>query len=204
MRPWLKAGLSAGAAFSVVGIAFVAVSLFTDISRSMWVALDNVKGVIGFGFCGLAGILTGRRTHRAGLGAAAGALAGTIAGVTVPVSMYVLAHGFLDAVRQYPFEYYDYLHSGAASVRAFLLSPSGHATVQSTSLWLVPVVAVFAAILGAAVGYLGGSVGKRWQGGTVATTRPNKPLQPTSIPPGSPNRRNIPMCAVCGDLWIGN
>ena len=143
-------------------------------------ALDNVKGVIGFGLCGLAGFLTARNTHRASSGAAAGAIGGAIAGVTVPVSMYVLAYGFLDAVRQYPFEYYDYLHSGAPSVQAFLRSPSGHATVQSTSLWLVPVVVAFAAILGAAVGYLGGSVGKRWPGATPATPRPNKPLQPTS------------------------
>ena len=33
MRAWLKTGISAGAAFSVVGIAFVAMSLFTDVSR---------------------------------------------------------------------------------------------------------------------------------------------------------------------------
>lgn len=179
MSSWLKNGLGAGAAFSVVGIAFVAVSLFTDISRSAWLVLDNVKGVIGFGFCGLAGLLTARHSHRAGSGAAAGALGGAIAGVSVPVSMYVLAYGFIDAVRQYPFEYYDYLSSGAPSVQAFLLSPSGHATVQSTSLWLVPVVVGFAATLGAAVGYLGGQVGTRRPSAT-ASARPNKPLQPTS------------------------
>ncbi len=164
MRPWVKNGLCAGTAFSVVGVAFVAVSLFTDISRSAWLALDQVKGVIGFAFCGLAGVLTALRTRRAGSGAAAGALGGAIAGVTVPVSMYVLAYGFLEAVRQYPFEHYDYLHSGAPSVQAFLRSSQGHATVLGTSLWLAPVVVAFAAILGAAVGYLGGCVGKKWPG----------------------------------------
>ena len=180
MRSWLKAGLAAGAAFSVVGIAFVAVSLFTDISRSTWVVLDNVKGVIGFAFCGLAGFLTARHTLRASSGAAAGALGGAIAGVMVPVSMYVFAYGFHYAVRQYPFEYYDYLHSGAPSIQAFLLSPNGHATVLSTSLWLVPVVVAFAAILGGAVGYLGGSVGRRWPGVTPARTPPNNSLHRTA------------------------
>lgn len=178
MPSWFKTGLAAGAAFSVVGVTFVAASLFTDMSRPAWVILDNVKGVIGFGFCGLAGLVAARRTHRARSGAAAGALGGAIAGVTVPLSMYVLAYGFIDAVRQYPFEYYDYLSSGAASVQVFLLSPSGHATVRGTSLGLVPIVVVWAAILGAAMGCLGGSLRRRWPG-KAATARPNKPQQPT-------------------------
>lgn len=80
MRSWFKVGLGAGAGFSAVGIAFVAVSLFTDISRPMWLALDSGKGDIGFGLCRLAGFLTARPTHRAGSGAAAGALGGAIAG----------------------------------------------------------------------------------------------------------------------------
>ena len=138
-------------------------------------ALDNVKGVIGFGFCGVAGFLTARHPHRSSSAAAAGALGGAIAGVTLPVSMYMLAYGLIDFVRQYPFEHYDYLHSGAASAQAFLLSPSGHATVLGTSLGLVPVVVAFAAILGATIGYLGGRVGRRWPGATPATTRPNQP-----------------------------
>jgi hypothetical protein len=164
----------------MVGIAFVAVSLFTDISRTTWVFLDNAKGAVGFGFCGLAGFLIGRRTNRAVFGAASGALGGLIAGITVPVSMYVLTYGFVDVVRQYPFEYYDYLSSGASSVQAFLLSPSGHATVRGTSLGLVPIVVVWAVTLGAAMGYLGGRIGRRWFGTASATTRPNRPLQPTS------------------------
>jgi len=180
MRPWLKAGIGAGAAFSAVGLAFVAVSLFTKIGRPTWVVIDNVKGAIGFGFCGLAGWFTGRQTLRATSGAAAGALGGAIAGVIVPVSMYLLAYGFLDSVRQYPFEYYDYLNSGASSVQAFLLSPNGHATVRGTSLGLVPLIAAFAAMLGGAVGYLGGSVGRRWPRVTSTAPRPTKPLQPTS------------------------
>ena len=180
MRSWLKAGIAAGTAFSVVGIAFVVVSLFTDISRTTWVFLDNAKGAVGFGFCGFAGFLIGRRTNRAGFSAAAGALGGLLAGITVPVSMYVLAYGFVDEVRQYPFEYYDYLSSGASSVQAFLLSPSGHATVRGTSLGLVPIVVVWAVTLGAAIGYLGGCIGRRWFGAASATTRPNRPLQPTS------------------------
>ena len=191
MRPWLKAGLSAGAVFSMVGIAFVTVSLFTGISRSTWVALDNVKGMIGFGVCGVAGFLTARRTHRASSGAAAGALGGAIAGVTVPVSMYVLAYGFLDSVRQYPFEYYDYLHSGAPSVQAYLSSAKGQADVLSTTVGLVPVVVLFAAALGAAVGCLGGTLGKKFSGASPATTRPNKPLQPTSGADESSQTRRI-------------
>jgi len=180
MRAWLKTGLSAGAAFSAMGIAFVGMSLFTDVSRPVWVVLDNVKGAIGFAFCGLAGFLTGRRTLRATAGAAAGALGGVIAGITVPVSMYVLAYGFVAAVRQYPFEYYDYLSSGASSVQAFLLSPGGHATVRGTSLGLVPIVVIWAATLGAAVGYLGGRIGKRWPGTPPAIARPNIALEPTA------------------------
>ena len=180
MRSWIKAGLGAGTAFSVVGIVFVAVSLFTDISRTVWIVLDNVKGAIGFGCCGLAGFLIGRANNRPVFSTAAGALGGLIASITVPVSMYVFAYGFVDAVRQYPFEYYDYLSSGASSVQAFLLSPSGHATVRGTSLGLIPIVMVWAVILGVAMGYLGGRIGRRWPGAAPAPTRPNKPLQPTS------------------------
>jgi hypothetical protein len=180
MRPWMKAGIGAGAAFSTVGIGFVAVSLFTDISRSTWVTFDSVKGVIGFAFCGLVGFLIARQTHQAGSGAAAGALGGAIAGVTVPVSMYVLAYGFIDSVRQYPFEYYDYLSSGASTVQAFLLSTKGHADVLSTSIGLVPVVALFAAALGGAVGFFGGLLGRGRSGPIPEATRPIKPLQPTS------------------------
>jgi hypothetical protein len=180
VQAWLKAGLSAGAAFSAVGIAFVLLSLFTEISRPMWMVLDNVKSVIGFGFCGIAGFLAGRQTHRATSGARAGAVGGMIAGITVPVSIYVLAYGFVEAVRQYPFEYYDYLSSGAPSVQAFLLSPDGNATVRGTSLGLVPVAVVWAATLGAAVGYLGGRMGTRRPGTAAAAARPNTPLQPAS------------------------
>ena len=177
MRSWVKAGFGAGTAFSVVGIGFVAVSLFTDISRTTWIVLDNAKGAIGFGFCGLAGFLIARRKNRPVFSAAAGALGGLMAGIMVPVSMYVLAYGFVDRVRQYPFEYYDYLSSGAPNVQAFLLSPIGHATVRGTSLGLVPIVMVWAVILGAVMGYLGGRVGRRWPGAAPATTRPNKALR---------------------------
>jgi hypothetical protein len=191
---WVKAGIVAGIAFSVVGIAFVTVSLFTDISRSTWVVLDNAKGAIGFGFCGLAGVLIGRRQNRAVFSAAAGGLGGLIAGITVPVSMYVLAYGFVDSVRQYPFEYYDYLRSGASNVQAFLLSANGHETVRGTSLGLVPIVVIWAVTLGAAMGYLGGRIGRRWPG-AAATTRPNKPLQPTSGADSSALRCTIPSAA---------
>lgn len=161
MRAWIKAGLAAGVLFSVVGVTFVAVSLFTEIPRPAWVVLDNVKGVVGFGCCALAGALVARQTGRASFGAAAGALGGTMAGLVVPVSMYVLAYGMLDAVRQYPFEYYDYLSSGAPDIRAFLTSSSGRATVFSTSIGLAPLVASFAAALGGLVGYAGGWAGMR-------------------------------------------
>jgi hypothetical protein len=106
-----------------------------------------------------------------------------MAGIAVPLSMYVLAYGFIDAVRQYPFEYYDFLNSGAASVQAFLLSPSGQATVRGTSLGLIPIVVVWAATLGAAMGYLGGSVGKRWPHRASANTQRNRSQQATSVPP---------------------
>ena len=178
MRSWLTTGIGAGIAFAAIGIAFVAVSLFTDVSRTTWIVLDNAKGVIGFGLCGLAGFLLGRQGQRAALGASAGAVGGLIAGITVPVSMYVLAYGFVDAVRQYPFEYYDYLNSGAANVQAFLLSPDGHATVRSTSLALVPVVVVWAAVLGAAMGYLGGRVGSHWRRGSAAANAVAVPPAP--------------------------
>jgi hypothetical protein len=69
----MRAGISAGAAFSAAGVGFVALSLFTDISRPTWVIADNVKGVLGFTLCGLAGLLTARQTRHAGSGAAAGA-----------------------------------------------------------------------------------------------------------------------------------
>src|SRR5262245_53636873 len=150
MPSWVKTGIGAGVAFCAVGITFVAASLFTDISRTTWVVLDNAKGAVGFGFCGLAGFLTERRNHRAALTAAAGALGGLMAGIIVPVSMYVLAYGFVDGVRQYPFEYYDFLTSGASSVQVFLQSPRGHATVRGTSLGLVPIVMLWAGLLGAA------------------------------------------------------
>jgi len=195
MRSWVRAGGIAGIAFSVVGIAFVAVSLFTDISRNAWVVLDNTKGAIGFGFCGLAGFTVGRRHPRSVLSAAAGALGGLIAGILVPVSMYVLAYGFVEAVRQYPFEYYDYLSSGATNVQAFLMSPSGRATVRGTSLGLVPIVVIWAVTLGAVMGYLGGRIGRRWQSETAAMTRPDKPLQPTSGADGSSIARTIASAA---------
>ncbi len=191
MRSWMKTGLGAGIAFSFVGVTFVAVSLFTDISRSAWVILDNAKGVVGFGFCALAGLLAARNTHRARSGAAAGALGGAIAGGAVPVSMYVLAYGFLDWVRQYPFEYYDYLNSGASSVRAFLLSSKGHTTVLSTSLGLVPVVVAFASLLGGTLGYLGGRVGARWSGGPLAPVRPMALRPPRGADEGSAMRRLV-------------
>lgn len=180
MRPWLKAGLGAGVAFSIVGVTFVAVSLFTDISRSTWVALDIVKAVICFAFCGLGGLVAVRHTHRVSSGVAAGALGGAMAGAIVPVSMYLLAYGFLDVVRQYPYEYYDYLQSGASSMQAYLRSPKGHADVVSTSVGLVPLAMLFTTAVGAAMGFLGGTLGKRFLGASPATSRPNTPLQPTS------------------------
>ena len=192
---WVKAGLSAGTAFSVVGITFVLVSLFTDVSRPVWVVLDNVKGVIGFGFCGIAGFLVGRRTHHRTSSAMAGALGGLMAGIAVPGSMYVLAYGFIEAVRQYPFEYYDYLSSGASSVQSFLLSPKGHAEVRSTSLGLIPIVVVWATTLGAVMGYFGGRIGQRWSNTAPATTRPNTPLQPTSGEDQSSLRRSVSSAA---------
>jgi hypothetical protein len=168
MRPWVRCGLWAGAAFCVAGVAFVAASLFTDISPA-WIVLNTAKGAVGFAFCGLAGLLAARRTGHARSGAAAGALGGFIAGLAVPASMYIFAYAFLDSVRQYPFEYYDFLQSGTQSVQEFLLSSKGHATVRSTSLGLVPVVMAFAALTGALAGYSGGIVGN-WRSGALPSS----------------------------------
>lgn len=187
MCPWLKAGAGAGIAFSMVGLAFVAVSLFTDITRASWETLNASKGLIGFGCCGFAGFLAARATRRPVLGAAAGALGGAIAGITVPVSMYVLAYGFLNSVRRYPFEYHDFLRSGAPTAKAFLLSAEGQATVLSTSVGLVPVVVVFAGLVGGVIGFLGGLFGMR-SGGSPAnvlsdTAAPDERGEPTPADP---------------------
>jgi hypothetical protein len=161
MKSWVKCGVAAGAAFTAVGVAFVAVSLFTGVSHSTWLVLDEAKGFVGFGLCCLAGYVTTRGTRDARSGAAAGALGGAIGGIAVPASIYVLAYAFLGAVRQYPFDHYDYLGSGAANAQEYLQSAQGHATVLGSSVFLIPVVVLMAVLLGGALGYIGGSIETR-------------------------------------------
>ena len=155
-QQWIVPGIAGGLAFSVLSVVFGAVSLFTEVDRPSWLILNNLTAVPGFIFCGVAGSAAARATGHRSSGAAAGTLAGTIAAVVISVAPYALAYGFIDAVRQYPFEYFDVLNSGAPSIRAFLLSDEGRATVFSTSVGLVPVVAFFSAAVGALVGLFGG------------------------------------------------
>jgi len=168
MQVWVRYGAMAGAAFAIVGIGFVGLSLFTDVPRSTWLTLNQLKGAVGFGLCALAGGLVGRRARPLREAGAAGALAGLVAGISVPLAIYLLSFGFLDAVRQYPFEYHDILSSDAPSARAFLESPGGRATATATSLGLLPVIAIWAAVQGGLLGAGAGWLGRRWPRGSSA------------------------------------
>lgn len=159
----LRYGLAFGALFGVVGIAFVFISVFTDIGRPLWLGVNQIKGVVCFGLCGLAGLLVARRTKSVKAAMLTGMLAGAIGGVAVPAALYALPYGFIDHVRQYPFEHYSYLNSGATNIREYLLSARGRETVTSTSIGLMPIVSPLAAGLGAILASLGGWIGrKRW------------------------------------------
>jgi hypothetical protein len=158
---WWKASLLCGAAFAVLGVTFVAISLFTDVPRTAWQVLNQSKGLLGFGLCGFTGAWLSVRGCTVGRAALAGGLGGLCAGVLVPVSMYTLAYGFIDHVVQYPFEYHSMVHSGARTAQEYLCSATGSETVRETSLGLVPLVAVWAAVQGAVLGAVGAWAG-RW------------------------------------------
>ncbi|MCI0337907.1 MAG: formylglycine-generating enzyme family protein [Acidobacteria bacterium] len=157
----LRYGLIFGALFPTIGVAFIALSVFTDVNRPLWLGLNQIKGILCFGLCGFAGLLIGRQTGNVKMAALAGMLAGAMGGAVVSAALYIIPYGFIDHVRQYPFEHYSYLNSGATNIREYLLSERGRATVTETSIGLVPVIAPIAALLGAAVAALGGWVGKR-------------------------------------------
>ena len=163
-NPVVRYGLAFGIFFALVGIIFVLISIFTDINRPLWVVLNQVKGVICFGLCGLGGVLVVRRTERVKTATLTGLLTGTIGSLVVTAALYVVPYGFIDHVRQYPFEHYSYINSGAANIKEYLLSERGRATVTSTSIGLIPIVIPIAALLGAAVATFGGWIGKmKWR-----------------------------------------
>jgi hypothetical protein len=84
------------------------------------------------------------------------------------VTLYVLAFGFTDSLRQYPYEHYDFRSSGAATIQEFLRSAKGRATVTETTLGLLPIVLPLAAALGAFSAAVGGFIGQKGRKGQFA------------------------------------
>ncbi|HEX2488247.1 MAG TPA: hypothetical protein VHR27_02530 [Blastocatellia bacterium] len=154
----VRYGLIFGSLFSAIGVVFIALSVFTYIKGPLWLGLNQIKGVLCFGLCCIAGLLIGRRTGNVRMAALAGMLAGAIGGAVVSAALYIIPYGFIDHIRQYPFEHYSYLNSGATNIHEYLLSVKGRATVRETSIGLAPLVATIAALLGATVAALGGLV----------------------------------------------
>ncbi len=159
---WMKQGVFFGTAFALLGVAFVLVSTMTDIERPTWLVLNQLKGALGFGLCAWAGFRVARSTGSVRAAAVAGLLAGAIGGLAVPLSMYGVAYGLMPHLRQYPFEYHDFMSSGLPTVQAFLLSPSGRAEVTSTTVELAPLVALLASVLGASVAATAGVVARKF------------------------------------------
>ena len=106
------------------------ISLFVVTDRWTWVALNQIKGVIGFALCGLAGFLCLHRGCTLRSAFVSGLIGGSMAAIAYPLSIYLLAYGFLDWVQQYPFEYHSMLGSGMTDPHEFLLSDRGRATVS--------------------------------------------------------------------------
>jgi hypothetical protein len=86
---------TAGVSFSLV---FIAVSLFTGISREWWAVLNQAKGVLVFGLCAVAGFVAYRQCRSLKSGAVCGCVAGTLAGFLVPLFIYLVTYVFLDHV----------------------------------------------------------------------------------------------------------
>lgn len=167
-RVWLAHGLAFGFAFGALGLAFVLLSTLTGIERPVWLVLNQVKGIVGFGLCGLGGFLVARRTGSIGMAARTGLVAGAVGGLLVPLCMYAVAFGLLPHLEQYPFEHHDFVRSGASTVQEFLLSAQGRAEVTSTTVDLAPLVAVIGAALGAAAGAVGGVIAQRFPSAVLA------------------------------------
>ncbi len=74
-----RTGTALGLAASTAGVAFVAISLFTDVTRATWLALNDLMALFALACCAAAGFLAVRTTRRARTGALAGALCGGIA-----------------------------------------------------------------------------------------------------------------------------
>jgi len=156
-------GVAAGLSFAAVGVLFVLISLFTEISRPVWEALSIVKSVLGFSICAAMGWLMGLRDAPWTRAALNGLLAGGIAGVFVPVSIYVLTYAWIDQVQQYPFEHYSMQSSGSRTAREFLESSRGRQIVTETTLELAPVVATWTGLQAALLAGAAAEAGRRWR-----------------------------------------
>jgi hypothetical protein len=164
-RQCLQIGLTCGCGFCFIAVSFAALSLFTDIGRATWVVLNHVKGALGFSLCALAGFLCTRRGHSFREAGLSGLLAAAMAAVAYPVSIYALAYGGLDSVRQYAFEYHSMLYSGLTDARQFLLSERGRAAAFETTIGLIPIVLVWAGLQGGLLALAGGAVARGWKRG---------------------------------------
>ena len=127
MNPVVKAGLAGAGALVVVQVAFIVVSLLTDLPRRTWELLYDAQAVLSLLICAGAGLVAARGGGRSRwAGVRAGTLVGAIGWLIVPFAVYAVAYGLLehvpDSIRS--FIYYQPPYP-SPSARAFLRSGVG-------------------------------------------------------------------------------
>ena len=153
-HPEVRHGLTAGFLFGIVAVSFVLISTFTNISRATWVTLHNVQGVLLVAFCLSAGFWAAHRTGRWSAAVVASTVACVLAAFLELAAQGIVAYGFTDYLRQYPFEYYDFISSGAPTLKAYLYSGKGIYDYT----WTAGVCLLFGVVFGAVVGGVAGLI----------------------------------------------
>ncbi len=156
LRTALQQGWRFGLVLGGIWIAYDLINNLGHLDPTGYARLNTALPIALVGLYGWAGLRRGHATGQVRTGILAAVGASLIGSLIAVSSLWIVTGLFLDTIRHNPYMIDDFRRSGMASMDAFIVDDN-----------LVPTFLgpVFSLALGAAVGALGGVLGKWFHGG---------------------------------------
>lgn len=155
MLPAFQLGLRYGLVMGILTMVDIYAGTMTTMSRTNWMFAQTVLGLVTMYICGWTGLKAFKPSgDRLWLSALAGGLAGLTGTMLFTFTLFTVAYGLTDRLRQFPFASVDFVKNGQ-SVAEYVRSAAG-----ARDLWNMTVAGLLRVPLGAGFGAIGGLIGR--------------------------------------------
>jgi hypothetical protein len=153
--PAFQLGLRYGLIIGILSMVDIYLGTMTPMQRTHWMFAQTVLGLLTMYLCGWAGMKAFRPSgERLTASALAGGMTGLTGTMLFTFTLFTVAYGLTDQLRQFPFATNDFVKAGQ-SVADYVRSADGIRDV-----WNVTLAGLLRAPLGAGFGAIGGLVAR--------------------------------------------